>query len=307
MADSMNVFDRSLVRRHRDRAVGTLPGADFLLREGAARLADRLFDVARDFPLAIDIGCHTGQVGLELKGHPKIGNMFQCDMSPRLALAARLNSPIATFAADEESLPLAPASLDLVISNLALHWVNDLPGALVQMRQALKPDGLFLATMFGTETLRELRTALMEAETETMGGVTPRVSPFVDVRDAGNLLTRAGFALPVVDAENVTVTYTDMFKLMSDLRGMAQTNAVHARHRKPTPRMTFLRAAAIYAERYAATNGRIPATFQLVTLTAWAPHASQQKPLRPGSAKTSLAAALDSTEQPTGDSIPKPH
>ena len=271
------------------------------------RLADRLFDVTRDFPVALDLGCHIAQLGNELKGHPKIGILVQSDLSPRLALAARLANPVPTFAADEEYLPLAPASLDLVVSNLSLHWVNDLPGALVQIRQALKPDGLLLATMFGMETLRELRMALMEAETETTGGVTPRVSPFIDVRDAGNLLTRAGFALPVVDAENLTVTYTDMFKLMADLRAMAQTNAVNARHRKPSRRTTFLRAAAIYAERYAAATGRIPATFQLVTLTAWAPHASQQKPLRPGSAKASLASALDTTEQPTGDTIRKPH
>jgi SAM-dependent methyltransferase len=278
------------------------------LREGAAQLADRLLDVTRTFPLALDLGCHTGQLGEMLRGHPKIGTLIQSDLSPGMARQALAATALPTLVADEETLPVAPGSLDLVVSNLSLHWVNDLPGALTQIRQALKPDGLFLATLFGGETLRELRTALMEAEAETAGGVTPRVSPFVDVRDAGNLLTRAGFALPVTDTDNLTVTYRDMFKLMTDLRAMAETNAVHERLRRPSRRTTFLRAAAIYAERFpAAAADRIAATFQFVTLTAWAPHQSQQQPLRPGSAKARLSTVLDAVESPTGDHIVKPH
>jgi SAM-dependent methyltransferase len=306
MADSMNVFDRALVRLRRDKVAARLKDADFLLREGAARLADRLFDITRDFPVALDLGCHTGQLGAELRGHPKIGRLMQCDVSTAMARGAVANG-LPTFAADEEALPVAEGSLDLVISNLSLHWVNDLPGAFAQIRRALKPDGLFLCTLFGGETLRELRTALLEAETEIAGGVTPRVSPFVDVRDAGNLLTRAGFGLPVADADSVTVTYADMFKLMADLRAMAETNAVIERTRTPSRRAMFLRAAQIYAERFANPAQRITATFQLVTLTAWAPHQSQQKPLRPGSAKASLADALGTDERRAGETIRKPH
>ncbi len=307
MVDSMNVFERALVRHRRDRAAPRLGQADFLLREGAARLADRLFDVTRDFPLALDLGCHTGQLGTELHGHPKVGHLMQCDFSTGMACGAFAANAQPTFVADEEALPVAEGSLDLVVSNLSLHWVNDLPGAFTQIRRALKPDGLFLCTLFGGETLRELRVALMEAETEVAGGVTPRVSPFVDVRDAGNLLTRAGFALPVADADNVTVTYADMFKLMADLRAMAETNTVIERSRKPTRRAIFLRAAQIYTERFTNSAQRINTTFQLVTLTAWAPHHSQQKPLRPGSAKASLASALDTEEKPAGESVKKPH
>jgi SAM-dependent methyltransferase len=221
-----------------------------------------------------------------------------------MAREARHCNGLATLCCDEEWLPLAEARLDLVLSNLSLQWVNDLPGALAQIRRALRPDGLLLATVFGGETLRELRSVLMEAEGEISGGASPRVSPFVDVREAGNLLTRAGFALPVVDTDTLTVTYPDLFKLMADLRAMAETNAVRARSRRPVSRALFLRAAALYAERFADARGRLVATFQIVTLTAWTPHASQQKPLRPGSAKTRLADALKTDEVGLGDPIP---
>jgi len=304
MTDTMIVFDRGLIRQRRDRAAAGLDAADFLLKESALRLADRLLDVTRSFPLALDLGCHGGQMATALSGHPRIGHLIQADLSPRMAQSARLAGGRPSLVADEEMLPVAPNSLDLVVSNLSLHWVNDLPGALTQIRQALKPDGLFLATLFGTETLRELRTALMEAESETSGGVTPRVSPFVDVRDGGNLLTRAGFTLPVADVDAITVTYADMFKLMADLRAMAETNAVLERRKTFSRRATFLRAADIYAKRFPAPNDRISATFQLVTLTAWAPHASQAKPLRRGSATTRLADALDAVEHSAGETTP---
>lgn len=292
MADSMQIFDRSLVRARRERAAAGFVRADFLIREAGARLADRLLDVTRPFPLALDLGCHAGGLGAELKGSPRIGGLIQADLSPRMAGAAQRANGLPAFCADEEALPVAAQSLDLVLSNLSLHWVNDLPGTLTQIRMALKPDGLFLATLFGTETLKELRAVLMDAEIEIAGGAAPRVSPFTDVRDAGNLLTRAGFALPVVDADTITVTYSDMFKLMADLRGMAETNAVLERRRVPTRRDVFLRAAQLYAERFADPRGRIVASFQIVSMTAWAPHASQQKPLRPGSATARLADAL---------------
>ncbi len=301
----MRVFDRGLVRQRRERAVATLPNADFLFKESAERLADRLLDMARTFPLALDLGCHTGQMAEALAQHPKIGTLFQSDLSPRMAAHARANG-LGTVCADEEFLPIAANALDLVLSNLSLHWVNDLPGAFAQIRQALKPDGLFLAHMFGGDTLRELRIALFEAEGDTSGGVAPRVSPFTDVRDAGNLLTRAGFALPVVDADTITVTYTDLFKLMADLRGMGETNTVIERPKKPARRDLFLRAADIYAKRFTDARGRLTATFEIISLTAWVPHSSQQKALRPGSATTRLADALKTSEITLDDSTPFP-
>lgn len=306
MTDSMQVFDRVLVRRRRDRAAAGLTAADFLLREGAVRLSDRLLDIARDFPAVLDLGCHTGQMAAKLKAHPKIGALFQADFSPVMARAARQSTVLPTLCADEEFLPVAAQSLDLVTSNLSLHWVNDLPGAFLQIRQALKPDGLFLASLFGGDTLRELRIALMEADGDINAGVAPRVSPFTDVRDAGNLLTRAGLALPVVDAENVVVTYADIFKLMADLRAMGETNCVIERPKTPARRETFLRAADIYAKRFADSRGRLTATFQIITMTAWAPHGSQQKALRPGSAKARLAEALKTDEVALDDPTPFP-
>ncbi len=302
----MEVFDRALVRARRDRAAPRLHEADFLFRESAVRLTDRLLDVTRTFPLALDLGCHTGMIGEDLRSSQKIGTLVQADLSPRMAQAAMEANLCAAACADEELLPFAAHSLDLVISNLSLHWVNDLPGALAQIRAALRPDGLLLATLFGSETLKELRSALLDAEVEITGGAAPRVSPFTDVRDAGNLLTRAGFALPVVDTETVTVTYSDMFKLMADLRAMGEANTVLERRRVPTRRDVLLRAATLYADRFADDRGRLNATFQIITMTAWAPHASQQKPLRPGSASARLADALKATEVALPDAVPLP-
>jgi SAM-dependent methyltransferase len=306
MSDTMIVFDRHLVRRRRDKAAAHFAGVDFLIRESGARLADRLLDVTRSFPRALDLGCHTGQMAALVAGHPRLGQVFQADVSPAMARRARDAADVPTFVADEEFLPVAPASLDLVMSNLSLHWVNDLPGALAQVRRTLRPDGLFLATLFGMETLRELRTVLLEADSDISGGVTPRISPFVDVRDAGNLLTRAGFTLPVADVDTITVTYENIFKLIADLRGMGETNAVLERQKTFTRRALFMRAAEIYAARFPAPGNRIAATFQLVSLTAWAPHESQQKPLRRGSAQARLADALNSIEQSAGETAPHP-
>jgi SAM-dependent methyltransferase len=205
------------------------------------------------------------------------------------------------LAADEEALPFADASFDLALSCLSLHWVNDLPGALVQLRRALKPDGLFLAAMLGAGTLDELRGAWVEAESAEEGGVSPRVSPFADLADAAALLQRAGFALPVADADTITVTWPDPFALMRELRGMGETNAAEGRRRAPSRRGTLLAAAAAYAERHADADGRIPATFRVLYLSGWAPAADQPKPLRPGSATARLADALDAEERPAGD------
>jgi SAM-dependent methyltransferase len=290
MSDSMNVFDRRLVRWHRDRAAAGLQAHDFLFREVAERLADRLDDVTRRFPRALDLGCHGGELAAILGGRGRIETLVQCDLSEAMARgAARNGRP--TLAADEELLPFAPESFDLVISNLSLHWVNDLPGCLIQIRQCLKPDGLFLAAMLGGDTLAELRQALMEAELAMTGGVSPRVSPFADLRDAGSLLQRAGFALPVVDADRLTVTYADVLALMRDLRGMGEANAIQARARRFAPRTLFAGADHLY-RRSAAGDRRLPAIFQILTMTAWAPHAAQQQALPRGSARTRLADAL---------------
>jgi SAM-dependent methyltransferase len=291
------VFDRLAVRRHRERRAAGLGRHDFLFREVAERLADRLSDVKREFPLALDLGCHSGQLGRLLAGRGGIGRLFQADLSPAMARAAGSLA----LAADEEWLPVADGALDLVLSSLSLHWVNDLPGALVQVRRALKPDGLFLAAMLGGETLKELRQSLLLAEAEIAGGASPRVSPFADVADAGALLQRAGFALPVVDVDTLTFSYAGPFALMAELRALGESNAVATRRKGLTGRRLLHRAAEVYAERFAGADGRVPATFQVLYLTAWAPAEAQPKALRPGSAGRRLAEALDAEERPAGE------
>ncbi len=286
-SDRMTVFDRALVRRRRDRAVPNFSDHSFLFDEVAERLADRLEDVLRPFPLALDVGCHDGAMGRVLAGRKGIERLIACDLAPGFARAAR------GLAADEEFLPFAPNSFDLVVSNLSLHWVNDLPGALLQMRQILKPDGFFCGAMLGGDTLIELRRCLYEAEMAVSGGVSPRVSPFAEIKDAGGLLQRAGFALPVVDSDTLTVTYSDAFALMRELRGMAESNAVLARRKVPATRGLLFDAARRYAELYAEPDGRIPVTFQILYLAGWSPHESQQQPLKPGSGEIPLGQALN--------------
>jgi SAM-dependent methyltransferase len=281
------VFDRRILRQRRTRAAPALPSFDFLIREAALRLVERLGDVRRTFPLALELGCHTGQVAAALGDNPQVGQLIQADLSHdmvRRASGLRL-------VADEEALPFGRACLDLVISCFSLHWVNDLPGALAQIRYALKPDGLFLAIMPGGTTLFELRESLIRAELESAGGAGPRVSPFADVRDAGMLLQRAGFALPVADADTITVTYDHPLKLMGELRAMGEANAL-AQAGRALGRATLWRACAIYRELFGDAAGRIPATFQLLTLSGWAPDPGQPKPVRRGSGQVRLAEAL---------------
>jgi malonyl-ACP O-methyltransferase BioC len=291
------VFDRRSVRRHRERAARRFADHDFLFREAAERLAERLDDLTARFPRVLDLGARTGLMAPLIAKRPGTELIVQCDLSARMMRAARARGGCAqgparaVCVADEEFLPFAPGSFDLVVSCLSLHWTNDLPGALVQARRVLKPDGLFLVSILGGDTLGELRRALLEAEVAETGGAGPRVSPFADVRDAGALLQRAGFALPVVDADTVTVSYENALDLMRDLRGMGEANAIAERRKDFTRRSTLLRAAAIYEDLYA-QEGRMPATFQILSMTAWAPHASQQKPLRPGSAAHRLADAV---------------
>ncbi|MDH3232449.1 MAG: methyltransferase domain-containing protein [Alphaproteobacteria bacterium] len=303
--DSLYVFDRRTVRRHRDRAAARAfagDNPDFLHREVAERLVERLDEVRRDFARVLELGCHRGALTGLLAGRAGIETLLAADLSPACAaLSSTGRQVVHGVAADEEALPFAPGVFGLVVSNLALHWVNDVPGTLIQIRRALKPDGLLLASFLGGGTLAELREALMAAELEIEGGASPRVSPFADVRDAGALLQRAGFALPVVDRDRITVSYDSAFDLMADLRAMAETNAVAERSARFSRRATLLRAAELYQERFGGSDGRITASFEVIYLTAWAPAAAQPQPLAPGSATGRLADALGTREIAAGD------
>jgi SAM-dependent methyltransferase len=301
--NTLRPFDRAAVRAHRDRAAARLTEHDFLLHEIGHRLAERLGDIKRDFPRVLDLGAHDGGMSGLLDNKAGGELVVQADLSPAMTRLARASSGRSALhvTADEEALPFAPASFDLALSNLSLHWVNDLPGALLQLRHALKPDGLLLAAMLGGETLFELRQCLMEAELAVEGGLSPRISPFAEVRDMGNLLTRAGFALPVADADTVTVTYENALALMRDLRGMGETNAIAERRKGFSRRATLLETAALYDRKFAGADGRITATFQVIYLSGWVPHPSQQKPLKPGSAAQRLADALGTEEKRAGD------
>jgi NADH dehydrogenase [ubiquinone] 1 alpha subcomplex assembly factor 5 len=285
---SIRIFDRALLAERRRRAAAAARQHDFLLARVAEDLAERLAIVRRRFPLAANVGAHHGVLSRRIRGMAGIERIVDVDAAAELLAGA----PDLRVVADEEALPFADASLDLVVSALSLQLVNDLPGALIQIRRALKPDGLLLAALLGGATLQELREAWLAAESEVSGGASPRVAPFADVRDLGALLQRAGLALPVVDSQTLTVTYSDPLALMRELKGMGASNVLAARRRAPVTRRLLLRAAEIYAERFAAADGRVPATFEILTLTAWAPDPSQPQPLRPGSATARLADAL---------------
>jgi SAM-dependent methyltransferase len=289
------LFDRSLLRVRQQRASALGP-ASFLLDRAATELDERLSAVLRRFDVAVDVGTPTDAVRRVLKASGKTGMIVAA-----VTDADGLDNSFLRVAADEEILPFADASLDLVVSALALQFVNDLPGTLVQIRRALKPDGLFMAALIGGDSLTELRAAFADAESEVEGGLSPRVAPFADVRELGALLQRAGFALPVVDSERLTVRYDSALALMRDLRRMGATNVLHERRRTPLKRATLQRLAEIYAERYADPDGRLRASFEIIWLSGWAPHESQQKPLKPGSAAQRLADALGTREISTGE------
>lgn len=291
----MIVFDRAAVRRNRNRAARASGSAGFLHREASARLVDRLQDTRRAFRNVLDIG--GGAVPLH--GYPGEGDGGWC-VSADLA-DGRLRGGDRTVCLDEEFLPFGDGVFDLVVSRLTLHWVNDLPGALIQLRRCLRPDGLFVAAMLGGDTLVELRDALLWAESATAGGGRPRVSPMVAPPEAVALMQRAGFALPVVDVDTVTATYADLHALTAELRAMGEANAVAERGRGLLRRDTLAAAADRYRGRHAGPDGRIPATFQIVWLTGWAPDVSQPRPLAPGSAERRLADALGAEERGAGD------
>ena len=294
MQASPRIFDRAALRRRRERAAASGAPADFLLAAVAEDIAERLTAINRSFPLALDLGSQTGLLADAVLATGKVGTVVRMDSSPALLIRQRG----LRVAADEEALPFGESVFDLIVSALGLHFVNDLPGTLVQARRALKPDGLFLGAMLGYGTLQELKDAFAVAETELTGGVSPRVAPFAEVRAAGGLLQRAGLALPVTDQDALTVRYPNALALMADLRAMGATNIMVERSRQPLRRAVLLRAAEIYQARFADPDGRVRATFQVISLSGWAPHESQQKPLAPGSARMRLADALAAAQSP---------
>jgi SAM-dependent methyltransferase len=289
------LFDRALLamRRRRARRIGA---ATFLLDRVAGDFADRLDAVLRRFDIAVDLGTPSGAVRAALADHRAIGTMIALDQAWGEAAEGTPH-----VVADLEALPFASGALDLVVSAFALETLNDLPGTLIQIRRALKPDGLLLAALLGGDTLAELRESFAVAESEVTGGVSPRVVPFADVRDMGGLLQRAGFALPVADVDRVVVRYPTPLALMHDLRRMGATNPLIERRRTPLRRTTLLRMMEVYADRFRDPDGRIRASFDIVWLSGWAPHESQQQPLQPGSAKARLADALGTREISAGE------
>ncbi len=295
MSDQIqNLFDRALLRQRRERVARSFVHYDFLLQRAAQEMDERLNLVLRDFPVALDLGAGQGGLATRLAARKNIGTLFVADHST--ALLPKLQH-VGALLCDEEKLPFGEATLNLVTSVLALHFVNDLPGALIQIRRALKPDGLFMGALPGGQTLIELRTAFMRAEEEILGGVSPRIAPMADVKDYGGLLQRAGFALPVVDSDFVTVSYDSPIKLMRELRMMGAGNVLMARLKKPMPRALLQRVIEIYEQEFG-ENGRINATFEIIHMSGWSPHESQQQPLAPGSAQTSLSQALGSCALP---------
>ena len=292
MSSGPNIFDRHLLRVRQRRARRLTP-ATFLLDRVAADLGDRLSAVLRKFDVAVDLGTPSDAVRRVLAANNNISTIVAAGLDG--------DDDGLRVTADEETLPFAERSLDLVVSALALQFVNDLPGALIQIRRALKPDGLLLAALIGGDSLTELRSAFAAAESEVEGGISPRVAPFADIRELGGLLQRTGFALPVVDSDRVTVRYDSALALMRDLRRMGATNILHERLRTPLKRSTLERVMAIYADRFADADGRVRATFEIIWLSGWVPHESQQKPLKPGSAAQRLADALGTIELPAGE------
>jgi NADH dehydrogenase [ubiquinone] 1 alpha subcomplex assembly factor 5 len=298
MNDERLLFDRKLLRARRARFAHEIEAREFLLEHVAREITERIELILRPFPLGLDLGAYHGLLGRKAAALPSVGAMVYAESA--YAFAALCPRP--SLVCDEDLLPFKDASLDLIVSGLALHRVNDLPGALIQIRRALRPDGLFLAALLGAGALIELRQSLLAAEAEIEGGASPRVSPFGDVRDYGALLQRAGFALPVADAETLSVVYASPRDLMREVRALGGGNVLLARSRKPLSRPTLERAEQLYRTRHATPDGRIKASFEIVYLTGWGPDPTrQQQPLKPGSAAQRLADALGTTEQSAGD------
>lgn len=293
MTDMNILFDREIFALRKDRAAEQFSNHDFLLRHVGEDFADRLAAILREFPCVVNVGAYNGALVDALGALSRLGPVVHLDSSASMFSEAQGQKIVC----DEEFLPFKDGSIDLFLSAFGLHFVNDLPGVLVQLRRSLRPDGLALIALPGARTLFELRDAFSVAESEIDGGISPRVGPFADIRDCGGLLQRAGFALPVVDSYEVRVTYETPFALMKELRAMGASNVLRERRRVPLRRSTLLRVVEVYLERYGLENGRVPATFEVITLTGWAPHEGQQKPLRPGSAKSRLSDALGVSER----------
>ncbi len=289
----IEMFDRRQVRRQRQRAAETGSFVDFVKNLMVEDIADRLLLINRPFKRILDLGSHDGRLGKLLAERFPEATIVYADPAE-----GWLKGSATGVACDADFLPFADESFDLVVSAGLLHWTNDLPGALIQINRALEPDGLFMAAFPGGDTLFELRRVLFEAEEELTGGVSLRVAPMVDMRDAGGLLQRAGFAMPVSDSDHFTVAYANPLTLLAELRAMGETNAQVSRPRAFLRRDVLMRAAALYAERFAREDGKVLATVELISLSGWAPGPGQPKPLRPGSAKVRLADALGVKEQP---------
>ncbi len=296
MSQSPTIFDRRLLRQRRARSLGTLAGSDFLFSAVADDLRDRLGDVLRTFPVALELGARARVLDTPTLAAKGIETALTLD----LALPAEPRAHGLAAVADEEWLPIATASLDLVVSALTLHWTNDLVGALVQLRRALKPDGMIQLAILGGETLIELREVLVEAEVRVTGGAALRVSPMVELADMAGLLQRAGFALPVADEDRFTVTYAHVFDLFRDLRAMGETAAFVPERRHPLRRAVLAEAGRLYHQRHGEADGRISATFQVLHAAGWAPAPTQQQPARRGSATHRLADALGTDEVGSG-------
>lgn len=290
------LFDRARLMRRRDAIASQFSDYAFLKQRVSSDLAERLLDSPRSFPLALDLGGHTGDLAVLLSAGEQVSRVLCADISAQMACAAARRG-LETICADEEYLPFAEASFDLVTSALSLHWVNDLPGTFIQIRRVLKPDGLFLAGLFAAGTLTELRESLIIAETEICGGAALRTAPMPGLKDLAGLLQRAGFALPVADRETVTVRYDDMRSLLADLKGMGE-RAVFARGlTRPMRRSVFERANEIYSDRFSDADGRVRASFEIAYLSGWAPGPDQPTPKKPGSAQIRLAEALETVRR----------
>lgn len=294
---SKQLFDLALGRRRKARAAKDYRQHRFLAERCALDVVQRLSAVNKAFPMVVNLTSHQSMLA-DVAGSPK-SSLPGCEHYVECDPVSTMLGPNAgdRLLVDDEAVPFAASRVDLFISLLSLHHVNDLPGVLVQLRRALRPDGLLLAAMFGGETLIELRETLTQAEIDVSGGLSPRVSPFVDVRDAGGLLQRAGYALPVVDSDTITVTYKSVRALMQDLRGMGQTNILNDRSKSPLARRVLDRCEMLYRQNHGTAEGKLNATFEILYLTGWCPHDSQQKPMAPGTAKARLADALRTKEE----------
>lgn len=297
MTDRPSLVDDSALIRNRDRAASSFDGVDYLKRAVAERVMDRIDTIRRDLPLVMDVGCHTGLLTEQLLASPKVGQVKAFDPSPEMAAKTHARTGVEVAVAPFDHIPFEDDKFDAITSAFSLHWANDLPGTLIQLRQRLKPDGVLVAALAGGETLNNLRNCMATAESEISGGMSPRILPMADIRDMGGLIGRAGLTMPVADSDIITVTFPDLFTMMAELKQMGEANSMTARIKRMTSKSVFMRAAELYHDQYAEADGRISAAFEIITLTGWSPDESQPKPLRPGSAQTRLADALGATEQ----------